>query len=102
MKISKIYKKGIKTYEDIFGKEHHKICEGINCVCHTAVKSFIKDLTLNILKAEIERLGGKRIENKVVRDFVGLEKLSAEEIGYNNAIQDQIDYYQEQIKEINQ
>lgn len=30
-----------KEYKNIFGKEHHKICEGIKCVCHKTVIDFI-------------------------------------------------------------
>jgi hypothetical protein len=31
----------LKRYDEIFGEEHHKICEGKNCKCYKDVKQFI-------------------------------------------------------------
>ncbi len=40
----KTNKEILEEYDQIFGKEHHTICEGLKCRCHKEVKAFITEL----------------------------------------------------------
>ncbi len=93
MKTNEIYKKGIEKFQ----KFHNEIFdikfkgEGVDKTYYD-IKRFIKIITLDILKADIKRLEKSfYIEN----DNVIIGALNAQK-------QDQIDYYQEQIKLIDE
>ncbi len=62
------------------------------------IKVHIKTLTLDILKEDIDRLEGEFY----IKNGASMCENKDNALGYNKALQDQIDYYQEQIKEINQ
>ncbi len=92
MKTNEIYKKGIEEFNKRLGNKLVYI--GSSGQEHlNKIKVHIKTLTLDILKADIERL-----ENTML----GGTNINRDTRVYNSALQDQIDYYQEQIKEINQ
>lgn len=44
-----------KRYDNLFGNEHHKICEGKKCACHTVVKDFIRKELADARKEEREK-----------------------------------------------
>ncbi len=104
MKTSEVYKKGIKKFQK-FHNEMFDIKfkgEGVDKTYYD-MKRFIKTHTLNILKVDIKRLEGEKCNipprPRHTRDINKLLKYAGR-FNYNKAIQDQIDYYQEQIKEI--
>jgi len=43
--------KRLMEFDNILGKNHHKICEGNNCECRNVIKYFIKE-TIQQVQAE--------------------------------------------------
>lgn len=76
MNIEKI----VEEYNNIFGQNHYKICEGKKCICHKKVKHLItKALTSHTeaIREEVERMRNKRVV-----DYSEIDKQKA----YNHCI----------------
>jgi hypothetical protein len=44
----------LAEYDNLFGENHHKICEGKKCQCHKEVKAFLRQ-ALNDQKTELTK-----------------------------------------------
>ncbi len=92
---SQILKQSLEEFDKkfLFSRIHPKIMED--------VKNFLKSHTLSLIRAESERLEkikkGDRPKNYI--EAVGYS-ITDEEIYYNQAIQDQINFLVQQEKEI--
>lgn len=62
-----------EEYREIFGENHHEICEGKECVCHVEVIAFIKAQRLEAQKEVLDEIWNEVEEERLKGKYVGLE-----------------------------